>query len=397
MRYLIITLLLSYSALAYSQNRADYFKAIPNVNDDTPDWAALMYADNPNVFEVEKLYRQYYKVNKFEKTLHTQNLKHWLRAIRPLVNNDGYIIEPNKKLEDIKYKKLKERYEKRNISRNSATNEWVSIGPFETYEAGTTLPISWHKNIYSIDQSKSNPNILICGTEAGGVYKSTDKAANWTLISKAEAFSGYNAAVKIHPADPNIFLVSANRRIYQSIDGGASWNERHYINGTGNEFVYAPANSNTIFHTSNTGLYRSDDGGVNWSSVLNAACWDIDFHPTDTSVVYLLKSNSSALRSELMRSDDGGSTWLLKDNGWYNPSSMQNADDEGGKIAITSAAPNIVYVCLIGESKSGDDGWIGVYKSYDRGESWTNPAGQDGGPYGAANTASPWNVAAYSD
>ena len=117
---------------------------------------------------------------------------------------------------------------------------------------------------------------------------------------KREVFSGLKSAIKIHPTDQNTFLAS-NRRIYKSSDGGLSWSEKHYINGTGNEFAYSPANNNVIFLTANTGLFKSIDGGDTWSSVMSDECWDIDFHPTSASTVYLLKSNASTLRSELFR------------------------------------------------------------------------------------------------
>ncbi|MCB0643531.1 MAG: hypothetical protein KDC44_17915, partial [Phaeodactylibacter sp.] len=67
--------------------------------------------------------------------------------------------------------------------------------------------------------------------------------------------------------------------------------------------------------------------------------------------------------------------------GWYVPSDPANASENGGKIGVTAAAPDLVYAGLIGESKADDYGWIGVYRSTDAGETWVNPSGQDGGPY----------------
>ncbi|MFM7823841.1 MAG: hypothetical protein ACKPB3_08715, partial [Bacteroidota bacterium] len=37
-----------------------------------PRWAHMMYSDNPNLFEVDSLYRDYFSKNTFEKTYHTQ-------------------------------------------------------------------------------------------------------------------------------------------------------------------------------------------------------------------------------------------------------------------------------------------------------------------------------------
>ena len=399
MKHVLLLLLVFITVIeSQSQNSSEFFKAIPIIDNNTPNWARLMYSDNPNVGEVEYLFKEYYMNNKFIKNIHTQNHKHWILMVAPLLDQDGFIKQPSKLEEDIKHQLLKEKYQLKNTMRIPGSDlGWVPMGPFETFGTDPAIPISWHKNVYSIDQSLSNPDILICGTEAGGVYKTVDRASNWSLISLGEIFSGGNSAVKIHPTDSNNFLLSSNRRIYQSLDGGITWLERHYTDGTGNEFEYSPSNNNIVFHTSTTGLFKSIDGGVTWAQVFTDSSWDIDFHPTINTTAYLLKSNAGAKRSELFRSDDNGVTWILKDNGWYSPTEFNNAVDYGGKIAITPAMQDLVYVCLIGDSKSGDQGWIGVYKSTDRGENWTKPSGQDGGPYGAINGTEDWNVAAYSD
>jgi hypothetical protein len=208
-----------------SQNRTDFFKTIPNIDENTPEWAILMYSENPNIIEVETLHRTFYKNNKFIKTVHTQNYKHWIQQIQPYLDNNGYIILPSKEEQDQKFQKLKTDYNQRQQERLVPGSDlgWVAMGPFETFDTQNAMPISWHKNIYAIDQSATNPNLLICGTEAGGIYKSIDKGANWSLISIGEVFSGGNAAVKIHPTNQNNFLLASNNRIYQSLDGGNSW------------------------------------------------------------------------------------------------------------------------------------------------------------------------------
>ena len=282
-RFSLFAFLLVYVSILAAQNSPDFFKTIPVIDESTPDWARLMYSDNPNVAEVEDLFKAYHKTNEFVKTIHTQNHKHWIRIVEPLLDDEGFIKQPERSAEDALFKAWKDEFEERATSRGS--NEgWVAIGPFETFKKHTDQAISWHKNIYAIDQSATNPDLLICGTEAGGVYKTTDKGANWQMISKGEVCSGGNSAVKIHPLDENNYLLASNRRIYQSLDGGQSWLDRHYTDGTGNEFRYKPDNPNIIFHTSTTGLFKSIDGGLNWQQVFTDACWDIDFHPTDANV-----------------------------------------------------------------------------------------------------------------
>lgn len=392
----IISFFILYNISA--QNNPDIFKLIPKMDEKTPDWAKLMYSENPNVYLVDDLYEKYYDNNEFIKNIHTQNYKHWRWQIEELIDGNGYIKQLTQEEEEKLHQKLLHRLDIRSKKVNNRTPipDWECIGPFETYRANNTYPISWHKNIYSIDQSESNPNILICGTEAGGIYRTTDKGLNWYLISKDEVFVGGNGAVKIHPTNTDIHFVASNSRIYRSQNGGSSWIEVYYMNGSGHEFKFDPSNHSIIYCVGSKGLFKSTNDGDSWSQIFSEECWDIDFHPTNSSIVYLLKSNPSAERSELFRSDDEGVNWNLKDNGYYTPEVLIDANERGGKIGVTPASPDMVYVCLIGESKADDNGWIGVYKSTDKGDNWTNPAGQIGGPYGSINGTGPWNVAAYS-
>ena len=46
-------------------------------------------------------------------------------------------------------------------------------------------------------------------------------------------------------------------------------------------------------------------------------------------------------------------------------------NDGGARLAVTQADPNRVYAVLIGEAKTDDSGFIGIYRSDDGGETWT--------------------------
>ncbi|MEM1322265.1 MAG: LamG-like jellyroll fold domain-containing protein [Bacteroidota bacterium] len=370
----------------------DYFKVIPPLDAETPEWAKKMYAYAPNVFEVDFLYDLYYQTHEFSKTIHTQNYKHWRRQIRDLVNDQGLIEPPTRQEEELHFRLLRQK--KQAPAQQRAAN-WVSLGPVETYLNGTTTPTSHQVNVYALDQSASNPDVLYAGTEGGGVFKTTDRGLNWNLVSKNEVFSGGMSAVKIHPTNDNVVFVTGNSRIYKSTDGGSTWAESLFMNATGYEVKFHPSQPDTVFCAASNGLYRSYNGGANWTTVFNDRCWDIDFHPTNPDTVYLLKSNDALVRSEFFLSANEGVNWTLKDNGWYSPADAANASNSGGKIAVTAAAPSMIYVALIGASKANDNGWIGVYRSTDRAETWVNPVGQDGGPYNSVNVT-PWNVAAYT-
>ena len=400
--FLLILITLTATGFLNAQNREDFFKTLPTITPETPQWAVTMYSPNPNVYEVDRLYKKYYQTHPFEKNLHTQNYKHWKWLTADFVTQEGFLRVPTQAEDADRYAELKAKSQGRTRptgrqpALSSTSVEWCTFGPIETYKQNTLQPISTHKNVYAIDQSQSNPDLLICGTEAGGVFKSTNRGQDWTLINKGEVFVGGNEAVKIHPTNPNVFLVASNRRIYRSTDAGTTWVEEHFMNGGGYEFQFHPQNQDTVYCAGQRGLFRSFDGGSTWTQVITDRCWDIKFHPTNPNIAYLLRNNPAVPRAEFYRSNDGGITWTLLTSGWYSPADPPNATDRGGKIAVTPASPDMVYACLIGESKAGDDGWLAVYRSLNRGDTWVNPSGQEGGPYGAINGTAPWNVAAYS-
>ncbi len=374
------------------QNEIEFFRSLPSQAslEKAPNWAQLMYSSDPLVYEVIDAYQEYYAQNSFVKTIHTQNYKRWTRFAEANLSAEGKIRQKD----NVEAKALRSK-PKGSTSQKSLTGSWTSIGPFETYKNGTTQPISHQANVYSIDQALYDSNKLICGTESGGIFMTTDKAATWTLISKDAPFAGGMTAVALHPTDQDLIYVACNKRLYESTDNGTTWAENFYLDGGVDEIKFDPSDSDHIFLAGSKGLHESNDGGSTWSQIFSERVWDLDFHPTNSDIIYLLKSNANLVKSEFYKSEDNGSTWTLITNGWYVPEVQAEAGESGGKIGVSIDAPDRVYAALIGSSKANDNGWIGIFRSEDAGDSWTLPAGQTGGPYAAVNTM-PWNAAAYT-
>ena len=355
------------SLLIVNQASAQFFKYVPQINSETPAWAETMYSENANLYEVEQLRRAYYEDHDFEKTIHEQNYKHWRTLSEPYLDERGNIH-------------LDRDFSRQ--QRGGGSGNWIPVGPKETYSLGSegNIPVSWQCNIYCFDQSASNPNTLLAGVEGGDLFKSTDKGLNWFPVTETLPVST-PTAVKIAPSNENIAFFHANGSIYKTTDGGSSWADIYSISGGIHEIMIHPTDPNDVFVVGDQGTIRSTDGGANWSLVYGQKSWDIRYHATNSSIMYLLKENSAQKRAEVFKSTDGGVNWTLQDNGWYVPTDLASASAIGGKIGVTVANPDYVYVALIGESKADDNGWIGVYKSTDAAASWVNPMGQDGGPY----------------
>jgi photosystem II stability/assembly factor-like uncharacterized protein len=391
-KYFQILILLTFTTVAYTQNKSDFFKVFPVNDPDMPLWAEKMYAPDPNVHEVQYLFKQYANKNGFKKTLHTQNYKHWIRQVDHILDDEGFIREPSEIEQHAFIKQTKSLREK--TTKNAG--EWIPLGPFETYVQGTTEPYSLQTNVYSIDVFPSNTDILICGSETGTVFYSENKGLQWQTISDDAVFSGGITAVKIHPQDPSHFFIGVDNHVYETFDAGASWVENYNLSGSANEFTFDPTNSSHIFCSASSGLFESMDGGTSWQKIFSEYCYDIIYHATKAGIIYTLKNNDGLKRPEVFKSIDNGMSWELKDNNFYMPQDPANASVNGGKLGVSPEDPNRIYACLIGASKADDNGWIGVYRSNDEAESWYLPIGQIGGPYNNPND-NPWNVAAYSD
>lgn len=374
--YLISILLLG-AKIAHTQSSHDYLKTPASPSADSPAWAQEMYKPAPNVLKVDALYKSYYEAQPFEKNIHTQNYKHWRPLVESYLQEDGSLLLPT----------LADRAKVfRQVTKNKATatrsgNGWKAMGPFDTYTTGTgQVEVSWQANSYTIDQSLSHPTIVYVGTEAGGIFKSEDKGMNWYMVSQSTLIRTVRT-IKVHPTDPDIVYAGTGNAVYKTIDGGNSWTEVFSLGGlNANDLSIHPSTPDLIHLASNQGLYISTNGGVDWLEVLRDRVWDIERKPDDATVMYILKSNAQEVRSEVWKSTDSGFNFSERLEGWYAPTGSDRIDG-GGRMTVTPADPDRIYVILVGQSKAGDNGYIGIYRSSDAGESWDLTDPPVGGPY----------------
>ncbi|MFM7768370.1 MAG: WD40/YVTN/BNR-like repeat-containing protein, partial [Bacteroidota bacterium] len=330
-----------------------------------PRWAQVMYSDNPNLFEVDSLYRDYFSKNTFEKTYHTQYYKRWKRSVLPYVNDMGYIITPTSQEE----KTIQQEYLSKK-PQTTAVSNWSVLGPIQVIQ-NNGVPGNGQSNIYSVDQCESDPAVMYCGTEPGEVYKSLDGGETWSSVSMSMNFGSGVTAVEVDPTDPDIVFAGGNAGVFKSTDGGSNWtNVLNNSNFGVNEIIINPVNTNIVMAATDKGLFRSTDGGSNWLQLFNQKSYDIKWNALDASIAYLVKNNPSLVICEFYLSTDSGATWTLQSNGWF--SSVDPARNDGGaRIGVTTADPNRVYAYLIGEAKANDYGFIGVYRSDDGGYTWS--------------------------
>ncbi len=346
---------------------------------DLPDWAQEMYSDTPNVHLVVELYEKYHAETPFEKSVHTQYYKRFIRRNADYVNSEGFV---DREAMEAAFAKQTQR------TGANRSADWSQVGPIlVTYDG--VVPGHEQSNVYCIDQSLSNPDVLYAGTEPGEVFKSVDGGQNWFCVSMDDVF--YNptnfiwnigvTALKIHPELQETVLAGGDAGIFRTTNGAETWESVYSESNFGaNEIVYSTANPSRVFVAADKGLFRSTDGGSSWQQLFTEKCYDIKYNTANANELYLLKNDPAQNSCTFWKSTDGGDNWNQISNGWYS-SSDPARQDEGARLAVTPADPNRVYAYLIGQAKNGDHGFIGVFRSDNGGDSWTLPNPPAGGPY----------------
>ena len=314
-----------------------------------PLWVRRMYSADPNLYEVEALFKEYYSQNVFVKNQHTQYYKRWKRKIAPWVNSDGLIRPLSKpELDKINENFISQKAKAAQAASDKATTAWGAanwkcIGPFDyDKDAGGKSHAPGSSHVYTLEKAPSNPDILYCGTSEAGVWKTTDRGLNWTSVTHTLPFL-YCNAIEIHPTDPNIVWIGANNGIYKSTNGGTSWAvvgdaALKALAHTIHDLVLQPGNPNVLFVASNKGFFRSTDGGDNYTKTIStqsstAYFSEIEIKPNDPNTLYVIQSGVSDKYTELLKSADGGVTFTLV-SGWpvlatANSKTIQNINRPG--------------------------------------------------------------------
>ena len=348
------------------------FKIDPTINDETPEWAIKMYSGEADISEIVNLYQEYHKTNKYIKTIHTQNYKHWISTV-------GYQFGQINQLKENDFN---------NDTDKTFNDDWKVIGPLKTvgYSHENQEPGISQANVYCFDRCISSPNIIVAGSEHGGAFLSLDTAKNWNYISSNLPIQIIDDIV-IDDYNPNIIYIAGrsntfyNRSmIFKTEDQGLTWIEVLSISRRIIETIQI-LDDGKLVAGGESGLYIINEDGTS-SHVYTERVIDVQINPLDHDDIYFLSENSSEKILEFYKSFDRGKSFQLKDQGWYTSDGSLNDNKVwGGGIGVSNSDPNVIYVIAAAALKNEDNGYLGVMKSNDGGETWTIPTGNLGAPY----------------
>jgi len=283
-----------------------------------------------------------------------------------------------------------------------------------TFESATSSlrfreigPATMGGRVNDIEVPIQDSRVIYAAMAAGGILKSVNGGTTWETLFDKEAVSTVGD-VAVAPSNPQIVWAgsgeSNNRQssswgngVYKSMDAGKTWKnmglaETHHIarvviHPTNPDIVWVAATGKLWSANSERGVYKTTDGGKTWAHVLkvneDTGATELVVDTESPSVLYaamyqrrraVFGFNGSGQHSALYKSIDGGETWAMITRGM--PYSTENAPTprpenllETGRISIAIYPKNTDVVYATIEHATG-----GVYRSTDKGETWTKMA-----------------------
>ena len=264
-------------------------------------------------------------------------------------------------------------------------------------------PATMSGRIVDLAVVEKDPYIFYAASATGGVWKTTNNGVTFTPVFENEGTHSVGD-IAVNQNYPNHLWVGtgerANRQssswgdgVYKSMDAGKTWQhmglkDSHHIG----RIVLHPTDTNTVYVAAighlwgpneERGLYKTTDGGESWERLIyvdeNTGVTDIAMDPTNPDILYAATYqrrrrpygfHGGGPGSGLHKSTDGGKTWKELRNG------LPEGDYGRIGISIYRSNPNIVYASVeqgyqYNASTAYNERRAGLYRSEDKGESWT--------------------------
>lgn len=250
--------------------------------------------------------------------------------------------------------------------------------------------------INTIAVHPTNPNIILIGYAAGGIYRTTNGGVTWAAVfeDKPQLTIG---DIVFHPANPSLVWAATGDPniggypavgdgIYKSTDGGITWTysglrdnaiiSKIAVHPTNTNILYAATMGLPFERNNIRGLYKSINGGGTWQQILfqsdDSGCTDVVLDPNNPNTVYCafwnrVRNNRESIadgpQAQIHKSTNGGSSWSILSNGLptANPQSRIG-------LRFSGNSANTLFALVVGTNYE----WEGIYKTTDGGANWSS-------------------------
>ena len=204
----------------------------------------------------------------------------------------------------------------------------------------------------------SQDGIVLAAT-AAGLYRSTNSGQQWQRVQNGLTDPRISTVV-FAPTTPLAFTATADGRLFQSADGGASWQELSNWAGFGLINAIAPSPNfsidQTLFVATNAGVFRSQDGGGSWESST--------FGLLDLEILCLVCAPNFAESELLWAGSAGGGLYRSRNGARSWRDSGQGLPDMAMQCLAISPNFAVDQTLYVGTESAG------LYRSTDGGASW---------------------------
>lgn len=279
--------------------------------------------------------------------------------------------------------------------------DWVELGPAPI----TTGPFTGR--VAAIACSATEPGRYYVGGADGGVWRSDDGGTSWIAVGDALPTTAIGA-LAVDPNDDDVVYAGMGEANFayhsrygmgfaRSRDAGRTWavsGEAMFAGRCFSRIRVHPQDTSILFASTThaggfpakqaardhplrggpLGVFRSDDQGSTWTQLsdglpTNVSATDVALDPVDPRIVYAAIGDIFGdAANGIYRSTNGGDTFT-KLGGF--PGSA------AGRLTIAVAPSDggaVIYVSVVNASSStgGSASTRGVYRSFDRGATWSS-------------------------
>ena len=214
-------------------------------------------------------------------------------------------------------------------------------------------------------------SFIVFASDGQIIYRKNGPQVPWTRL---EGLTGGGITgitdLAVHPNNPNRLYGLNSGRFFFTLDGGRSWyrDPDFSTSRLWTTFALAPGRPTRMYFGRADNIFRSDDAGLTFAPtrfdefVEEPTAGSLTVDPSDPETVYAVAVITQPggfgrrvfLRNDVLKSADGGETWILIHS--------DSESDLGLPIAIDPVSSNTLYIGTNNE----------LLKSVDGGLSWTD-------------------------
>ena len=277
-----------------------------------------------------------------------------------------------------------------------------SVDAGDTWKLFETRAYPDIRNIESLAIDPRNPDHIYVGTWHLP-WKTEDGGQTWKSIKTGMIDDSDVFAIEVDRRNPDHVIASACSGIYESKNGGALWRKIQGIPSQSRrtrDILQHPSLGNVIFAGTTEGLWRSTDGGSSWMLTTSRQLEinSIAVHPKEPQTIYIGTNNYG-----VMISRDGGKNYVPTNEGYSGRrayfilpdrerqgrvyAATINTATGGGFFFVSTDAgqtwqpsmrnmpSRLIAYSILQDRADGNVIYLGtnlgLYRSTDRGASWT--------------------------